>query len=110
MLVTSKVFAQDSKDPIELQLNQDLTGLTVSIRTRMLATGTEVAGNATIPDPPTDMRCLREWATNEKPIGGSLCVIEAVVTWPDGKTRTFPSANEPPIIVEIEPRRSQVGA
>lgn len=106
-----KVFTQDTRDPIRLQVNQDLTGLAVSIRTRNLDTGTEVADTATIVGDPAAGVAERAWGEGERAAAGGLYFVEAIVTWPDnGGDRTYPGADEPPIIVQVLPRRTQAPA
>lgn len=106
-----KVYAQDTQDPIELQINQDLTGLTAEIRTKNLDGGTEVSGPAEIVGPASDGRVRRDWLPNERPLSGALLFVEVIVTFSPGRSRAHPGPPpEKAIIVEVMPRRTQAGA
>jgi len=110
MHTPNKIFAQDSQERIRLRLNQNLTGHTVAIRTRNMDTGTEVTAAAEIVAPASDGLVERDWQANERPIAGGIFYVEAVDTDGSSKTRTFPGATEKAIIVQVMPRRTQVGA
>lgn len=110
MSVVSKTFAYDSRDPLALIINQDPTGLTVSLRSKNLHTG--VVRSGTIAGFDTlgggEFRIYRDWLADEKPQAGGVLAVEADLDWPDeGGARTHPDANEPAVLVQVEPRRTE---
>lgn len=110
MYTPFKVFAQDTRDPIQLQINQDLTGLSAVIRTKNLDTDAVVEAAAAIVGAPADGVLERPWQDGERAESGGLYFIEAVVSWPGPPvtTRTYPGAGPPAksIIVQVLPRRT----
>lgn len=104
MIPQDIVFIEDTRDPIRLQLNQDLSGLSVAIRTRNLSTDVAVQAAATIVDAEAGI-CERPWQDGERPTPGARYAVEAIVTWPaGGGERTHPRRR--PLIVQVMPRRT----
>lgn len=102
------VFSQDTRDPIRLRLNQDLTGLTVDIRTKNLRTGVVVTGEATvIGGDETYGDVERAWTDEEREADRKdLYAIEAVVKWPGDPVLERTHPRDQPLLVRVEPRRT----
>jgi len=106
-----KRYSEDTADPIRLLIGteaqpQDLSGLTVAIALKDLATGTRItSGSTTIDTPAQSGYVRRAWQAGEL-VAGRRYAVECVVTIPGTGTRTYPGIDEDALIIEVAQRRT----
>lgn len=112
MASSTKQFAQDTADGIQIQLGtvaapQGTAGaLSILIVTKDRSTGTRVeAAGAAVGSAALGI-VGRAWETGEKPEAGGELTIEVTLTLSGGGTRTYPGLGEAELVAKIGPRRT----
>lgn len=106
MSTTIKQFAEDTTEPLRLQIGtgdapQSLSGATVSIVLKNKRTGARITSGTTTIDTPADAgQVRRAWQEGELVVGTTY-LVEAIVNG-----RAYPGASEAALEVEIIARRT----